>query len=89
MVRKQYKKWEACWNENKIQKYQYFDNEQEAIKFENEKRALNKLQRQKQRQKQSFQKEKLMVLEGKEEKERNPEDYHQVNNLLVFIFYNF
>jgi len=52
MVRKQYKKWEACWNENKIQKYQYFDNEQEAIKFENEKRALNKLQRQKQRQKQ-------------------------------------
>ena len=43
MVRKQYNKWEACWNENKIQKYQSFDNEQEAIKFENEKRALNKI----------------------------------------------
>ena len=33
-------------------KYQFqsFDNEQEAIKFENEKRALNKLQRKQQRQ---------------------------------------
>ena len=38
------------WHENKIRKFQSFDNEQEAIKFENEKRALNKLQRQKQRQ---------------------------------------
>ena len=50
MVRKRWNKWEVYWNEKKIQKYQSFDNEQEAIKFENEKRALNKLQRQKQRQ---------------------------------------
>ena len=52
MVRKHGNKWQVNWSENKKRKYQSFDNEQEAIKFENEKRALNKLQRQKQRQKQ-------------------------------------
>ena len=35
----------AYWQQNKIRKFQSFDNEQEAIKFENEKRALNKLQK--------------------------------------------
>jgi len=45
MVRKHYNKWEARWHENKIPMRNSFDNEQEAIKFENEKRALNKLQR--------------------------------------------
>jgi len=50
MVEKQCKKWIARWQENKIQKFQSFDNEQEAIKFENEKKALNKLQRNQQRQ---------------------------------------
>ena len=34
-------------------KYQSFDNEQEAIKFENEKRALNKLQQKKRKTKQN------------------------------------
>jgi len=52
MVRKSWNKWEARWHENKIQKGKSFDNEQEAIKFENEKRALNKLQRKRERQKQ-------------------------------------
>ena len=55
MVKKNYHKWEARWYENKIQKYQSFDNEKEAIKFENEKRALNKLQ--KKREKESKTKE--------------------------------
>ena len=50
MVRKQGNKWQVKWHENKKRKYQSFDNEQEAIKFENEKRALNKLQRKQQRQ---------------------------------------
>ena len=50
MVRKQWKKWIAYWCEKSTVKYKSFDNEHEAIKFENEKRALNKLQRQKQRQ---------------------------------------
>ena len=50
MVFKHYNKWQVYWQENKKRKFQSFDNEQEAIKFENEKRALNKLQRQKQRQ---------------------------------------
>ena len=50
MVKKHYHKWQVYWQENKIQKFQSFDNEQEAIKFENEKRALNKLQRKQQRQ---------------------------------------
>tara|TARA_Y100000768_G_scaffold352430_1_gene304042 strand:+ start:1580 stop:2845 length:1266 start_codon:yes stop_codon:yes gene_type:complete len=50
MVRKVGNKWRANWQENKIQKRKSFDNEQEAIKFENEKRALNKLQRKQQRE---------------------------------------
>ena len=50
MVRKNGNKWIANWYENKIRKYQSFDNEQEAINYENEKRALNKLQRKQQRQ---------------------------------------
>ena len=50
MVWKTGNNWEARWYENKKQKYKSFDNEQEAIKFENENRDLNKLQRQKQRQ---------------------------------------
>ena len=50
MVRKHGNKWQVNWDENKKRKYQSFDNEQEAIKFENEKRALNKLQRKQQRQ---------------------------------------
>jgi len=50
MVRKQGNKWRATWQENKIEQRKSFDNEQEAIKFENEKRALNKLQRKQQRQ---------------------------------------
>jgi len=50
MVWKQCNKWRASWYENKILKRKSFDNEQEAIKFENEKRALNKLQRKQQRQ---------------------------------------
>ena len=45
MVCKHYNKWRVSWHENKIRKRLTFDNEQEAIKFENEKRALNKLQR--------------------------------------------
>ena len=45
MVCKDSNKWVASWQENKIRKRKSFDNEQEAIKFENEKRALNKLQR--------------------------------------------
>ena len=36
----------------KYEKFQSFDNEQEAIKFENEKRALNKLQQKRESQKQ-------------------------------------
>ena len=52
MVRKHGNKWQVNWDENKKRKYQSFDNEQEAIKFENEKRALNKLQRKRERQKQ-------------------------------------
>ena len=52
MVSKRWNKWVASWYENKIRKRKSFDNEQEAIKFENEKRALNKLQRKQQRQKQ-------------------------------------
>ena len=50
MVCKDKKKWIAYWYENKIRKYQSFDNEQEAIKFENEKRALNKLQQKRERE---------------------------------------
>jgi len=50
MVRKVGNKWEANWQQNKKPKYQSFDNEQEAIKFENEKRALNKLQRKRERE---------------------------------------
>jgi len=50
MVRKRWNKWAVSWYENKIEQYKSFDNEQEAIKFENEKRALNKLQRKQQRQ---------------------------------------
>ena len=50
MVCKDSNKWVASWQENKIRKRKSFDNEQEAIKFENEKRALNKLQRKQQRQ---------------------------------------
>ena len=50
MVRKVGNKWIARWYENKIRKYKSFDNEQEAIKFENEKRALNKLQQKRERQ---------------------------------------
>ena len=50
MVWKHGNKWRASWHENKILKRKSFDNEQEAIKFENEKRALNKLQRKQQRQ---------------------------------------
>jgi len=50
MVRKNRNKWRATWQENKIEQRKSFDNEQEAIKFENEKRALNKLQRKQQRQ---------------------------------------
>ena len=45
MVWKHWNKWIAIWSENKIEQRKSFDNEQEAIKFENEKRALNKLQR--------------------------------------------
>ena len=50
MVRKVGNKWEARWHENKILKYKSFDNEQEAIKIENEKRALNKLKRKRERE---------------------------------------
>ena len=50
MVWKDSNKWVASWQENKIRKHKSFDNEQEAIKFENEKRALNKLQRKQERQ---------------------------------------
>ena len=50
MVRKHYNKWEVNWQQNKIRKRKSFDNEQEAIKFENEKRALNKLQRKRERE---------------------------------------
>ena len=50
MVFKNGNKWVAGWQENKIEQRKSFDNEQEAIKFENEKRALNKLQRKQQRQ---------------------------------------
>jgi len=50
MVRKVWNKWEARWHENKILKYKSFDNEQEAIKIENEKRALNKLKRKRERE---------------------------------------
>ncbi|GIS52433.1 MAG: hypothetical protein Ct9H90mP28_1490 [Paracoccaceae bacterium] len=50
MVWKQGNKWQVKWHENKIQKFQSFYNEQEAIKFENEKRALNKLQRKRERE---------------------------------------
>jgi len=50
MVRKRWNKWEARWQQNKIVQQKYFYNEQEAIKFENEKRALNKLQRKQQRE---------------------------------------
>ena len=50
MVWKDSNKWVASWQENKIRKHKSFDNEQEAIKFENEKRALNKLQRKQQRE---------------------------------------
>jgi len=50
MVIKHRNKWIAYWHENKIRKRKSFDNEQEAIKFENEKRALDKLQRKQQRE---------------------------------------
>ena len=50
MVRKVGNKWEARWHENKILKYKSFDNEQEAIKIENEKRALDKLKRKRERE---------------------------------------
>ena len=50
MVWKDSNKWVASWQENKIRKHKSFDNEQEAIKFENEKRALNKLQQKRERQ---------------------------------------
>ena len=50
MVIKHRNKWIAYWHENKKRKYQSFDNEQEAIKFENEIRALNKLQRKRERE---------------------------------------
>ncbi len=50
MVDKNGNKWVARWYENKIPMCNSFDNKQEAIKFENEKRALNKLQRKQQRQ---------------------------------------
>ena len=50
MVCKDSNKWVASWQENKIRKRKSFDNEQEAIKFENEKRALNKLQRKRERE---------------------------------------
>jgi len=50
MVWKHGNKWVAQWYENKIRKYQSFDNEQEAINYENEKRALDKLQRKQQRE---------------------------------------
>ena len=57
MVEKNWNKWRASWYENKIKKRKSFDNEQEAIKFENEKRALNKLQRK--REKKSKTKEQI------------------------------
>ena len=50
MVEKTGNKWRARWYENKIEGRKSFDNEQEAIKFENEKRALNKLQRKRERE---------------------------------------
>jgi len=50
MVWKHGNKWRAEWHENKIRTRKSFDNEQEAIKFENEKRALNKLQRKQQKE---------------------------------------
>ena len=50
MVCKDGNKWIASYQENRIRKRKSFDNEQEAIKFENEKRALNKLQRKRERQ---------------------------------------
>tara|TARA_B100000427_G_scaffold131407_1_gene109330 strand:- start:17721 stop:18989 length:1269 start_codon:yes stop_codon:yes gene_type:complete len=50
MVCKDGNKWVASWQENKIRKRKSFDNEQEAIKFENEKRALNKLQRKREKE---------------------------------------
>jgi hypothetical protein len=50
MVDKNGNKWRVNWSENKIPMCNSFDNKQEAIKFENEKRALNKLQRKQQRQ---------------------------------------
>ena len=37
-------------NKTKYKSIKSFDNEQEAIKFENEKRALNKLQRKQQKE---------------------------------------
>jgi len=50
MVYKKGNKWVSSWQENKISKRKSFDNEQEAIKFENEKRALNKLQRKREKE---------------------------------------
>jgi len=50
MVCKDSNKWIASYQENKIRKRKSFDNEQEAIKFENEKRALNKLQKKREKE---------------------------------------
>lgn len=42
--------WEAYWPENKRKKNKFFNNEQDALNYENEKRALNKLQRKRERE---------------------------------------
>jgi hypothetical protein len=40
MVSKYGNKWVVRWYENKIRKYKSFDNEQEAIDYETEKRTV-------------------------------------------------
>jgi len=58
MVKKQCKKWIAYWCEKGTVKYKSFYSEQEAINCENEMRALNKLRKEKEKERKKLQREK-------------------------------
>jgi len=55
MVRLHRRKWVAIWYENGIEKRDSFDNEQEAIKCENENKAKNKERKKKEKESKTVQ----------------------------------
>ena len=58
MVHKRWNKWIAYWCEKGTVKYKSFYSEQEAINCENEMRALNKLRKEKEKERKKLQREK-------------------------------